>query len=97
MLDLQQKIFGTFFWIVLLLSEQLKNGLADFEIVILNWVINLALDGLQTLITTLREVSWKISNEEIAESLNIDNLTAFYHLKKLGYTFKLDTFFDGKI
>ena len=32
----------------------------------------------------------KISTEEIAEKLNVDRSTAFRHLKKLGYTLKLD-------
>lgn len=43
------------------------------------------------LISALVKNNPRISTEEIAIRLNIDNTTALRHLKKLGYTSKLDT------
>ena len=39
----------------------------------------------------LVEENPRITSEEIAERLNIDNSITFRHLKKLGYVSKLDT------
>ena len=41
--------------------------------------------------SALVENNPRITTEEIAERMNIDNSSAFRHLKKLGFTSKLDT------
>ncbi|XP_025263217.1 histone-lysine N-methyltransferase SETMAR-like [Camponotus floridanus] len=43
------------------------------------------------IVCALVEKNPRITTEDIAERLNIDNSTAFRHLKKLGYVSKLDT------
>ena len=42
-------------------------------------------------VSNLVQENPRITTEQIAERLNIDNSTAFRHLKKLGYVSKLDT------
>lgn len=43
------------------------------------------------IVSALVENNPRITTEEIAERMNIDNSSAFRHLKKLGFTSKLDT------
>ncbi|CAK9820034.1 Histone-lysine N-methyltransferase SETMAR [Anthophora quadrimaculata] len=43
------------------------------------------------IVRALVENNTRITTKEIAEKLNIDNSTAFHHLKYLGFTSKLDT------
>ena len=43
------------------------------------------------IVSALVENNPRITTEEIAERMNFDNSSAFRHLKKLGFTSKLDT------
>jgi len=74
----------------------IKNGLTNFETIILTWTIDPALWTTWILMMTLyiRDLmknNPRITTEEIADRLNSHTPSAFRHLKKLGFTSKLDT------